>query len=68
MLDSWAAAPRSLKLSFVSLKSLWQPPYLDDIVLTCEVKPDSTEGEGDSGELWDLGTLNEVLQKKRKQQ
>lgn len=30
-----------------------------------EVKPDSTKAEGDRGKLWDLGTLNEVLQKKR---
>lgn len=43
----------------------WQSPYLNNIVLACEVKPDSTKVEGDGGKLWDLGTLNEVLQKKR---
>jgi hypothetical protein len=49
----------------VTLKSLWPPPYLDDIVLACEVKPDSTKVEGDRGKRWRLGTLNEVLWKKR---
>lgn len=53
------------KLSFVALMSPWQSPYLNDIVLACEVKPDATKAEGDRGELWDLGTLDEVLRNER---
>lgn len=54
-----------LMLTLVALMLLWQSPYLNNIVLACEVKPDSTKVEGDRRKLWDLGTLNEVLQKKR---
>lgn len=54
-----------LTLTLVTLMSLWQLSYLNNIVLACEVKPDSTKVEGDGGKLWDLGTLDEILQKKK---
>lgn len=53
-----------LTLTLVTLMSLWLSSYLNNIVLACEVKPDSTKVEGDRGKLWDPGTLDEVLQKK----